>query len=73
MQDFQIYADVVRRHRIEEAERERLINAARAGHRNGPSFLGRLIKLLKSPFAGGGKAAKDSTPSVDLHKREPAV
>jgi hypothetical protein len=73
MMDFQIYADIVRQERIEEAERERLIRAARAGQKNRHSLLGRLISLVKGAVAGAEKSKNESTPPLGLRKREPAV
>ena len=69
MMDFQIYADIVRRNRIEEAERERLIQAAREDQKNGPTLLGRLVNLLKGNAAGTGKPTQDPTAPLDLRKR----
>jgi len=71
--DYQIYSEMVQQIHNEEAERERLIQAARKQRQKGDSLLRRIYASFIQAISRPKRAEGPAHPPVDVSKREPVV
>ncbi len=71
--DYQIYSEMVQQIHNEEAERERLIQAARKQRQKGDSLLRRIIAVFNKAMSSRRKAEGGLHPPVAVSKREPVT